>query len=100
MKTKKSLGTLLIASASLFIASSVNAQDPEPNDYADGSAWLCRPWQQDACAVDLSTTVIAADGMVSLEGWSSDPSAPIDCFYVYPTVSTDQSTNSDMTPDA
>ena len=100
MKTKKSLSTLLIASASLFIASSVNAQDAGPNDYAEGSTWLCRPGQQDACAVDLSTTVIAADGMISLEGWSSDPSAPIDCFYVYPTVSTDQSTNSDMTPDA
>jgi hypothetical protein len=49
--------------------------------------------------VDLNTTVIGADGTLSLERWSSDPSAPIDCFYVYPTVSTDQSTNSNMTPD-
>jgi hypothetical protein len=28
-----------------------------------------------------------------------DPSAPIDCFYVYPTVSTDATPNSDMNPD-
>ena len=100
MKTRKSLCTLLIASASLCITGSVNAQEPAPNDYADASTWLCRPGQQDACAVDLSTTVVGADGSLSVEGWSSDPSAPIDCFYVYPTVSTDQNTNSDMTPDA
>jgi len=100
MKTRKSLGTLLITSASLFITGSVNAQEAAPNDYADASTWLCRPGQQDACAVDLSTTIVGADGSLSVEGWSSDPSAPIDCFYVYPTVSTDQNTNSDMTPDA
>ena len=99
MKTRKSLGTLLITSASLFITGSVNAQEAAPNDYADASTWLCRPGQQDACAVDLSTTVVGADGSLSVEGWSSDPSAPIDCFYIYPTVSTDQNTNSDMTPD-
>ena len=86
MKTRKSLSTLLIVAASVFMPSNANTQEPEPNNYADGTAWLCRPDQQDACAVDLCTTVIAADGMISLEGWSSDPSAPIDCFYVYPTV--------------
>jgi pimeloyl-ACP methyl ester carboxylesterase len=31
--------------------------------------------------------------------WSADPNAPIDCFYVYPTVSTDTGVNSDMNPD-
>ncbi|MCS5670587.1 MAG: DUF3089 domain-containing protein [Vicinamibacterales bacterium] len=99
MKTKKSLSTLLIVAASVFMPSNAKAQEPEPNDYADGATWLCRPGRQDACAVDLNTTVIGADGTLSLERWSSDPSAPIDCFYVYPTVSTDQSTNSNMTPD-
>src|SRR6185503_11887616 len=29
-----------------------------PNDYGDGKNWLCRPGRQDACAVDLTTTVI------------------------------------------
>jgi hypothetical protein len=70
------------------------------NDYSDGASWLCRPGRDDACAVDLSTTVVAADGTVSPEPWSADPDAPIDCFYVYPTVSTDSTTNSDMSPDA
>lgn len=71
-----------------------------PNDYSDGAAWLCRPGRQDACVVDLTTTVITADGTMSRETWAADPNAPIDCFYVYPTVSTDPTPNSDMTADA
>jgi hypothetical protein len=66
------------------------------NDYSDGKTWLCRPGRQDACAVDLSTTVVAADGKLTIEKWSSNPKAAIDCFYVYPTVSNDPTPNSDM----
>ena len=47
----------------------------------------------------MTTTIVSADGSLSRETWSADPNAPIDCFYVYPTVSTDLTTNSDMTPD-
>jgi hypothetical protein len=63
------------------------------NDYSDGKTWLCRPGRQDACAVDLSTTVVTADGKLSVEKWSLNPKAPIDCFYVYPTVSNDPTPN-------
>jgi hypothetical protein len=70
-----------------------------PNNYAEAKSWLCRPGQTDACAVDLTTTVVAADGTLKKESWSGDPKAPIDCFYVYPTVSTDATPNSDMNPD-
>jgi hypothetical protein len=70
-----------------------------PNNYADAKSWLCRPGQKDACAVDLTTTVVAADGTLKKEPWSADPKAPIDCFYVYPTVSTDATPNSDINPD-
>ena len=66
------------------------------NDYSEGKSWLCRPGRQDACAVDLSTTVVNANGKLKLEKWTANPKAPIDCFYVYPTVSTDQTPNSDM----
>ena len=70
-----------------------------PNNYADEKSWLCRPGQNDACAVDLTTTVVAADGSLKKETWTADAKAPIDCFYVYPTVSTDTTPNSDMTAD-
>jgi hypothetical protein len=81
---------------------SLNAEQgaaPAKNDYGDSKNWLCRPGQQDACAIDHTTTVIAADGTLTRETWKADPNAPIDCFYVYPTVSTDPGTNSDMTAD-
>ena len=68
------------------------------NDYGDAKTWLCRPGRQDACAVDQATTIVAADGKVTREEWKANANAPIDCFYVYPTVSTDPTPNSDMTP--
>jgi Protein of unknown function (DUF3089) len=90
----------LLALALMTGTTAVEAQtSPAPNNYADGANWLCRPGRQDACSVDMSTTVVAADGSLSREAWSADPAAPIDCFYVYPTVSTDSTTNSDMMPD-
>jgi hypothetical protein len=75
------------------------APPPSPNNYADPKAWLCRPGGQDACAVDHTTTVVAADGTLTRETWTANSTAPIDCFYVYPTVSTDPTPNSDMTAD-
>ena len=100
----------IIASATLFHADGLaaQAQPPAPPpapastekiDYSDGKTWLCRPGRQDACAIDLATTVIAPDGAFTREAWAADPKAPIDCFYVYPTVSTDAGINSDMTAD-
>ena len=78
---------------------SPGAQTPSPaprNDYGAAESWLCRPGRQDACTVDLTTTVIAANGKLTRETWTADPDAPIDCFYVYPTVSNDTTPNSDM----
>ena len=83
------------------LVAGVSAQTAPPkNDYADAKNWLCRPGQQDACSVDLSTTIVAADGATKREEWKANPNAPIDCFYAYPTVSTDPSPNSDMNPGA
>jgi Protein of unknown function (DUF3089) len=70
-----------------------------PNNYGDPKTWLCRPGGQDACAIDHTTTVVTADGKLTRETWKANPDAPVDCFYVYPTVSTDQTPNSDMTAD-
>jgi hypothetical protein len=92
----------VVALAGLSLAEVAAAQapaSPAKNDYSQAASWLCRPGRQDACAVDLSSTVIAADGRFTREPWRADPKAPIDCFYVYPTVSTDKAINSDMTAD-
>jgi len=65
-------------------------------DYSKDETWLCRPGRKDSCAVDLSTTVVTADGKLKPETFKANPQAPIDCFYVYPTVSRDTTPNSDM----
>ena len=50
--------------------------------------------------VDPPTTVLDRDGRATVERARLDPHAPVDCFYVYPTVSTDTTTVSDLVPDA
>jgi len=83
----------------LAIAASASAQTAK-NDYSDPKTWLCRPGRTDACVVDLTSTVVDADGGLKREEWKANPNAPIDCFYVYPTVSVDKGGNSDMEPGA
>src|SRR5262249_41127623 len=76
--------------------SAAQAQGVAPVDYANPAAWLCRPGQKDACAVNLDTTVIKADGSLVTEPWQANADAPIDCFYIYPTISKDKLPNSDL----
>lgn len=70
-----------------------------PNDYADAAAWLCRPGKADsACAQTQDTSSVAGDGRVTRQAYHADADAKVDCFYVYPTTSEDQTPNSDMQP--
>ncbi|WP_395444803.1 DUF3089 domain-containing protein [Caulobacter sp. UC70_42] len=70
-----------------------------PNDYGKKENWLCLPGRQDACAVDQTTTLIQADGKTSTETFKLATNPAYDCFYIYPTVSTDPGGNSDMVID-
>lgn len=89
--------TLTIAATHAF--AQTTAASPS-TDYSNPLAWLCRPDRLAACDVDLSTTVLGRDGRSTVERVRPDPKAPVDCFYVYPTVSTDTTTFSDLIPDA
>src|SRR5215510_10840854 len=89
---------LLAGLAHAALVQNQTAPGATKNDYSKGETWLCRPGRHDACDIDLTTTVIAANGKLTRENWAADPKAPIDCFYVYPTVSNDATGNSDMTP--
>jgi hypothetical protein len=66
--------------------------------YADPAAWVCRPGAaRNACAgTPLDATAIAADGTLTPEPWPAPADPPVDCFYVYPTVSTDPGLRSDL----
>jgi hypothetical protein len=62
--------------------------------------WLCRPGvEPDPCHESLATTVQAEDGSSRVEDPPLPADRPIDCFYVYPTVSGQQGTNADKSKD-
>lgn len=91
----------LATSAALTLLGPTATAQTTPNDYGKADAWLCRPGKAgDACAVDMTTTIVAASGAYSTEAFEADANAPIDCFYVYPTVSNDPGPTSDMTANA
>lgn len=69
--------------------------DYETKEYGDPAHWVCRPDTTDICDENLDTTVVAADGSQTVERFRADPDAPVDCFYVYPTISRDQTAYSD-----
>jgi len=66
--------------------------------YADPAHWLCRPDADDVCDHDLDATVVRASGRTKVRRWRAARKPKIDCFYVYPTISTDQAGNSDLVP--
>ena len=71
--------------------------------YRGQQNWLCRPdidEQFDICDRDLSSTIVFADGTAQIEPGPGSTDKPVDCFYVYPTVSGDASDNSDLVPGA
>jgi Protein of unknown function (DUF3089) len=62
--------------------------------------WLCKPGvEPNPCRESNATTVYAEDGSSRVEdpGMPADP--PVDCFYVYPTVSGQAATNADKSKD-
>jgi hypothetical protein len=81
----------------------VPTTDPAPSYasevYADPASWLCWPGRAgDACDIDLTVTTIGRDGTRRIEEFEAADDPPVDCFYVYPTVSDDPTPNSDLEP--
>jgi hypothetical protein len=90
----------LIAVALATVAAAV-AATASPAQAA--TSWLCRPglsFAEDPCKTDLTTTVVAADGSQSVRPGRTDLDAPVDCFYVYPTVSRAAGTNAPRVAEA
>ncbi|MGH2856564.1 MAG: DUF3089 domain-containing protein [Solirubrobacteraceae bacterium] len=62
------------------------------------TVWLCRPGSQpDPCAGNLTATVVSARGPRRVEVARGNGASRFDCFYVYPTVSTELGANADLT---
>jgi hypothetical protein len=70
--------------------------DYRTKSYDTPSHWVCRPdTPDDICHGDLDATVIEADGSTKVEHFERAADAPVDCFYVYPTISRDPGAYSD-----
>src|SRR5687768_4759022 len=72
------------------------SEQVEHADWSRDENWLCLPGRQDACTIPLDTAVVAANGAVKVERFAPAKNPEIDCFYVYPTVSLDQFSMSDL----
>ena len=89
--------TSTTASPSTSTTSDASAAGTAADVYADDASWLCRPEADDACEDDVDATVVARRRHRRRPTPSvRTPTPPIDCFYVYPTVSLDPGANSDM----
>jgi len=65
---------------------------------APRTTWLCKPgMMSDPCTEPLTTTVIGPSDEMSTEEAKINKKAPIDCFYVYPTVSEQETENANLT---
>jgi hypothetical protein len=66
-------------------------------DTTDGVVWLCRPGHApDPCTEPVTTTSVEGDGHTRVTTVRPPASAPIDCFYVYPTVSKEKTQNANL----
>ena len=71
---------------------------PQPSHANAGSTvWLCEPGQaSDPCTASLQATVVPAHGARTVQDAQVSAGSAFDCFYVYPTVSTEASDNADL----
>lgn len=85
--------------AGLVVAGLATVAPAAPVGAASPSAtvWLCRANLADnPCATDRTATLVAADGSRRSEPSVNAKSKPVDCFYVYPTVSLQTTVNANL----
>ena len=87
----------VLAALALLAATPATAQTPTAVDYTKDSSWLCLPGRADICTAPLATVDVNPAGYGARStSTPARPAPPIDCFYVYPTVSRDRGRNSDL----
>jgi hypothetical protein len=65
-----------------------------------GTVWLCRPGlAHDPCTAPLQTTVVDGNGSEHVVNDEPASNPPIDCFYVYPNITLQQTDNANLDVD-
>jgi hypothetical protein len=75
------------------------AADASASSRADaaGVVWLCRPGAAyDPCVGSVDVTSVSATGTIEVTDHTDATDPPFDCFYVYPTVSTQNTDNANL----
>ena len=99
-RSRRAAPTFFIAfAAALLAATPVAAQAPASVDYSKPANWLCLPGRSDICAAPLATVDVNPSGYGARTTSIAATAPPIDCFYVYPTVSRDNGLTSDLVMD-
>jgi hypothetical protein len=95
---------ILCVAVMLGAVSAPAASAPSGHEAASTShtVWLCRPaLADDPCTTSWASTAVSADGSTKVtRSETSTTSSKFDCFYVYPTVSTQRKDNANLTVQA
>jgi hypothetical protein len=89
-----SIGAIVLVAAAGLSTSATAQPAPPPAPVQ----WLCHPdTTSDPCDLPTDTTDLGT-GEVSTADQVAESDKPVDCFYVYPTVSDQLALNADLTP--
>ena len=100
-----SIGVLLIGALVLVVCSvpaegsvsTAGSTGALPRSDAAGTVWLCRPGlADDPCTASLAMTSVPARGPRTVTSPHPASNSAFDCFYVYPTVSTQPTDNANL----
>lgn len=84
----------LLAGLLTLAACGSPATRSQPAPVSGATVWLCRPGATpDPCTTSLKATVVPPQGAPSVNDPAPDTSSRFDCFYIYPTVSQEESMN-------
>ncbi|HEY1650408.1 MAG TPA: DUF3089 domain-containing protein [Acidimicrobiales bacterium] len=90
--------TLVVAGCGAGASSTASSgSSSSPSSEGGSTVWLCRPGAaNDPCTAPLAATVVPAAGARTTQRAPDDAASKFDCFYVYPTVSSEKSANANL----
>jgi hypothetical protein len=95
--------SVFVAVAAALVATALGpagTASPAPGQGSSSTVWLCRPGlANNPCESDLTTTVVQPDGTQKVVRAKPAKRPPVDCFYVYPSVSAQPTVNANLNVD-
>ncbi len=85
------------AGAGVGTAAAATSQSSIQSSTQSSTVWLCRPGlRANPCTANLTTSVTSRNGTSAVQRATPATRPPVDCFYVYPTVSTQPTINANL----